>query len=218
MRALRIALESRKPLRLLCLGAHSDDIDIGCGATVLQLLREYPGAQVDWVVFSAWDARAKEARKSVRRFLRGAGTHTLRLHAYRDGYFPHDGAALKDEFERLKVEVQPDLIFTHCRQDRHQDHRQINELTWNTWRDHLILEYEIPKYDADLGQPNVFVPVPLALARRKVRILLESFTSQRGKQWFDEETFLGLMRLRGLEANSPTKYAEAFHAPKVLLG
>ena len=202
---------------VLCLGAHSDDIEIGCGATMLRLLSERPHITVTWVVLGARGERATEAKASARAFLRKAARADIETQAFRDGYFPHEGAAIKDYFEDLKARVKPDLIFTHCAGDLHQDHRVTQELTRNTWRNHLILEYEIPKYDGDLGRPNAFVPVTAAHARRKTALLLKHFGTQRHRHWFDEETFMGLMRLRGLEAASPTRYAEAFHAPKVQL-
>ena len=217
MLPLRLAHDGKSPLRILCLGAHGDDIEIGCGATVLKLLGGRADVHVDWNVFSAAGARAQEARKSAQRFLRGAASREIGLHEFRDGFFPYDGAALKNTFETLKAKTKPDIIFTHCRSDRHQDHRLINELTWNTWRDHTILEYEIAKYDGDLGQPGLFVPIPAAIARRKVRILMDVFASQHGRHWFDEDVLWALLRLRGLEARSPTQYAEAFHAPKLSL-
>ena len=203
-------------LKVLLLGAHSDDIEIGCGGTILTLLAAGP-VEIRWVVFSARDQRAAEARASARRFSRGARHLDIELHEYRDGFFPRHQAEIKEHFERLKSEFLPDLILTHFRSDLHQDHRVVNELTWNTWRNHLILEYEIPKFDGDLGTPNLFVPIQPRLAHRKVNTLLSVFASQRNKQWFDAELFLGLMRLRGMEANAPTRYAEAFHARKITL-
>jgi len=203
----------------LFLGAHSDDIEIGCGATLLALLAARPDTVVHWAVFSARDARADEAQRSAEAFLEAipAAQRHIRLHTFRDGFFPTESGAIKEVFESLKGEVQPQLIFTHCRGDRHQDHRTLNELTWNTWRNHLVLEYEIPKYDGDLGQPNAFCPVSPELAERKIALLEEHFGSQRSKQWFDAETFRGLMRIRGLEANAPERYAEAFYARKCRL-
>ncbi|MBI2432380.1 MAG: PIG-L family deacetylase [Candidatus Hydrogenedentes bacterium] len=205
------------PLSLVCLGAHSDDIEIGCGGTILGLLGRHKRVSVHWLVFSATDQRADEAQQSARRFLKRAQQTHVELCDFRDGFFPYHGAAIKDIFERVKREVNPDVVFTHCRQDLHQDHRLLSELTRNTWRDHLILEYEIPKYDADLGAPNVYVPISKQHVAKKIEHLLNSFTSQRSKQWFDEETFRGLMRLRGVECNSPTRYAEAFYGHKITL-
>lgn len=202
---------------ILCLGAHSDDIEIGCGGTVLRTLEASPDTAVSWVVFSARRERGREAESSATRFLAGAGTRNVELHQFRDGFFPSEHAKIKSYFEELKARVQPDLILTHCRDDLHQDHRVVNELTWNTFRHHLILEYEVPKWDGDLGRPNVFVPLSEEQARTKVQILTESFASQSGKHWFDEETFVGLMRLRALECNAPSRRAEAFYGRKVVL-
>ena len=203
--------------RVLALGAHSDDIEIGCGGTLLALQRR-TDIDVTWVVFGASGAREDEARASADVFLAGASTASVRCHAFRDGYFPYLGGEIKDVFEQLKSEVQPDVVFTHARHDLHQDHRLVNELTWNTWRDHLVLEYEVPKYDGDLAAPNAFVPVPEDVAREKAALLVRHFATQRDKHWFDEELFLGLMRLRGAEARSPSRYAEAFFARKLALG
>ena len=201
--------------RVLCLGAHSDDIEIGAGATVLELLDRRPNLHVDWAVFAADGARADEARESAIRFLEGAASREIHLFSFRDGYLPWHAAEVKDEFERLKRATDPDLVLTHHGDDRHQDHRLMSELTWNTWRDQVILEYEIPKWDGDLGRPNFYVPTSVENQDRKIAILLEVFASQRGKDWFDEETYRGLARLRGMECRAPSRYAEAFHARKL---
>jgi LmbE family N-acetylglucosaminyl deacetylase len=203
---------------VLCLGAHSDDIEIGCGGAVLTLLDRYEQVAVRWVVFSASEERAREARRSADAFLARAGERDVVVKGYRDGFFPFQGAQIKEDFEALKREFSPDLVFTHYRDDRHQDHRLISDLTWNTFRNHLILEYEIPKYDGDLGSPNFFVQLDESVCSRKVRNLIDSFLSQREKMWFDEQTFLAMLRLRGMEANSPTRYAEAFYCRKAVLG
>lgn len=215
MRALRLPGAEGARLRVLALGCHSDDIEIGAGGTMLRLHEAYGDLEVHWVVLSAHGPRRDEARASADDLLPGAAL-TVDLHEFRDGYFPYEGGRVKDVFEALKAAPMPDLILTHHRQDLHQDHRLVCELTWNTFRDHLILEYEIPKYDADLGQPNVFVPVTEAHARRKVEVLLRHFGSQRSKHWFTEDLFVGVMRLRGSECRSPTGYAEAFHGRKLL--
>jgi LmbE family N-acetylglucosaminyl deacetylase len=201
----------------LCLGAHSDDIEIGCGGTLLTLLSGSANVYVRWVVFSGNEQRADEANRSAKDFLAQAARSEVQIKNHRDGFFPYYGEQIKDDFEALKNDFQPDLVFTHFRDDRHQDHRLISDLTWNTFRNHLILEYEIPKYDGDLGHPHVFVPVEEAVCRQKVALLLKHFSSQRNKHWFDEQTFLSLLRIRGLEANSPTRWAEAFHCRKLLL-
>jgi LmbE family N-acetylglucosaminyl deacetylase len=203
--------------RVLALGAHADDIEIGCGASLLALSRANSGVEVTWVVFAASGERADEARRSAETFLASAGNADVVVHGFRDGYLPHVGAELKDVFEELKSRVEPDLVFTHTRHDLHQDHRAVCELTWNTWRRHLVLEYEIPKYDGDLGAPNVFVPVSRELAVEKARTVVEAFPSQQVKHWFDEELLLGVMRLRGMEAASESGYAEAFTCRKLSL-
>jgi LmbE family N-acetylglucosaminyl deacetylase len=208
---------SASPLRILCVGAHSDDIEIGCGGTLSQLARRKPRPEFRWVVWSAAGSRAREAERGARKFLGSAANGALRLHEFRDGYFPTYFDAIKDAFESLAREFSPDIVFTHTRQDRHQDHRVISDLTWNTFRRQLILEYEIPKWDGDLGQPNLYVPLSGTAARRKTKSLLDVFGTQRGKDWFGEETFLGLMRLRGMECRAVDGYAEAFHARKVVL-
>jgi len=202
-----------KPRRVLCLGAHADDIEIGCGGTVLQLCNR--GVEFRWVVFSATPVRAREAARSAARFLKGARQSSLTVGNFTDSYFPAELRQVKTFLHEVREQFEPDLIFTHARQDAHQDHRVINELTWNAFRNHLILEYEIPKYDGDLGAPNVFIPLTPAQKERKIRFLLNSFPSQRAKGWFDAETFGGLMRLRGVE--SQTRYAEAFYVRKLVI-
>ena len=205
------------PVRhVLALGAHADDIEIGCGATLLALQRSFQ-LDVTFVVFAADGVRENEARASAEAFLARAGNVSVECHRIRDGYLPYLGAEVKDIFEELKARVEPDVIFTHTRHDLHQDHRLVCELTWNTWRDHLILEYEVPKYDGDMGAPNLFVPVSEEHAREKTDLILASFASQRDKHWFDVELFLGLMRLRGMEARAPSGYAEAFSCRKLVL-
>jgi LmbE family N-acetylglucosaminyl deacetylase len=205
------------PLRVLCLGAHSDDIEIGCGGLVLELIRCHPRVEFRWVVFSAGGRRALEARRAARTFLSGARRWRLQLHRFRDGSFPAQVSRIKTVFERMKTGGAPDLILTHYRDDRHQDHRVLSDLTWNTFRDHWILEYEIPKYDGDLGSPNVFIPLDAATRRRKVDNLEKAFASQRDKHWFGAETFNALMRLRGMECHAPAGYAEAFYVRKSVI-
>jgi LmbE family N-acetylglucosaminyl deacetylase len=207
----------KAPLRVLCLGAHADDIEIGCGGTLLDLIARRPDTRVHWVVLSAQGIREREARESAERFLAGARDKKIQLEQFRDGYFPYEGSAVKDFFESLKHDDPPDLILTHYRDDLHQDHRMVCDLTWNTFRNHLILEYEIPKYDGDLGAPNLFTPLSPEICDEKIAAILESFASQRDHYWFRDETFRALMQLRGVEARSGTGYAEAFYARKVLL-
>jgi len=199
---------------VLCLGAHSDDIEIGCGATIRKLARERPDLAVWWVVFTADGKRKAEAKNSARAFLRDAGKSQVIVKQFRNGYFPFQGAVIKDFFESLKSRVKPDLVFTHFRNDRHQDHRLVSDLTWNTFRDHLILEYEVPKYDGDFASPNLFVQVSDWLAKEKVDNLCRYFSTQNDKHWFGRDTFLALMRLRGMECCA--KYAEAFYVRKMV--
>jgi LmbE family N-acetylglucosaminyl deacetylase len=204
-------------LRVLCLGAHSDDIEIGCGGTILRLQEEYPDIDFHWVVFGATGHRMDEARASAESFLAKAGRKTIVLKDFRNSFFPYLGEQIKEIFEEIKHATNPDLILTHYRDDLHQDHRLISQLTWNTFRDHFILEYEIPKYDGDLGKPNFFVPLDKSTCDRKTAMIIGHFPSQASRQWFSEDTFLALMRLRGIEANSPTRYAEAFYCRKAVL-
>ena len=214
MMSLGLTKKSSEPLTVLCLGAHSDDIEIGCGGTLLQLKSRYSKIKFHWIVFSAAGARGPEAAKGAE-LITGSCDKKIVLKEYRDGFLPYNGGEVKDEFEQTRRAVDPDLILTHWQGDAHQDHRLISELTWNTFRNHLILEYEIPKYDGDLGRPNLFVPLEKAICEEKVDHLFATFESQRAKPWFDRDTFLGLMRIRGMESNSPSGYAEAFHCRKM---
>jgi LmbE family N-acetylglucosaminyl deacetylase len=208
-----------RPLeRILCLGAHCDDIEIGCSATILKLIAEQPETSVTWVVMGSTEVRAQEALESAHALLAPVRKKNIVIKAFRDGFFPYVGADLKACFEELKREVSPDVIFTHYREDLHQDHRLVSELTWNTFRDHLILEYEIPKYDGDLGRPNLFVPLDEDLCRRKIDNILGTFRSQADKRWFTEDLFRAILRLRGMESNSPSGSAEAFYCRKMVLG
>jgi LmbE family N-acetylglucosaminyl deacetylase len=216
---LRAALagDATAPLRLLCLGAHADDIEIGCGGTILRLLAERPRVSVRWVVFSGNDVRRQEARESAGAFLAGAAEAHVVVREFRESYFPAEAAGIKDFFETLKKEEAPDVVFTHRREDVHQDHRTVAELTWNTFRDHLVLEYEIPKYEGDLGHPNVFVPLTEAGARRKIELLQRHFPSQHGRSWFRPETFEAVLRLRAIECNAREGFAEGLYGRKILL-
>jgi LmbE family N-acetylglucosaminyl deacetylase len=204
----------RGPRRILAVGAHPDDIEIGCGGTILRLVAEHPGVEVLWAVFCATPERAAEARASADAFLNGAGTTRVVVRDYRDGFLPFSGSAVKDDFEALKREFSPDLVFTHYRNDRHQDHRLVSELTWNTWRDHLILEYEIPKYDGDFGSPNFFAVLPPSTVDRKIAQIMRHFSSQVSKPWFTEDLFRAVARIRGMEAAAPEGLAEAFYCRK----
>jgi len=214
---ISLHIPDRSPLRVLCLGAHPDDIEIGCGGTILRLIQERLSLSVHWVVFAAGGRRGEEALASAGLFLERVGDKRIVLNSFDDGFLPYSGRAVKESFEDLKLEVSPDVIFTHCRQDLHQDHRLISDLTWNTFRDHLILEYEIPKYDGDLGAPNLFFPLDEAICERKVRHIWDSYVSQREKPWFTEETLLALLRLRGIESRSVGRYAEAFYCRKLVV-
>jgi LmbE family N-acetylglucosaminyl deacetylase len=216
MRELGFGLCATDRPLVLCIGAHCDDIEIGCGGTLLRLLERAPRAEIHWIVLSGDELRQREARESARRFLGEEGPERVHAFGFRDGYLPWEGARVKDRFEALKRELDPDLIFTHALGDRHQDHRLAAELSWNTWRDHSIFEYEIPKYEGDLGQPNAFVALDPELVERKLKTLLEVYSSQSSRPWFDAETLRGLLRLRGVECRAT--YAEAFHARKLRIG
>jgi len=216
MTQMILGKERMEPLQVLCLGAHSDDIEIGIGGTILRLAEQYRESRFHWVVFSAAGARENEARRAAESFA-GIHLHSLHLKTFKDGFMPYVGAEVKAVFENELKPIKPDLVFTHNGRDAHQDHRLISQLTWNTFRDQLILEYEIPKYDGDLGRANVFLPLPEQTAKRKVNLILEAFESQRGKSWFEERTFLSLMRLRGMECNASSGYAEAAYGRKLVL-
>ena len=205
-----------RPLTILLLGAHSDDIEIGCGGTILRLIRDYTKTSVCWVVFSSNEKRKREAEQSAQAFLKEAGTKRVIVESFRDGFFPYIGGEIKDYFEKLKREVAPDLIFTHYRFDLHQDHRLLSDLTWNTFRDHAIPEYEIPKYDGDLGNPNTFFHLDKQTCERKISHLMKFFQSQRDNHWFTKATFQSLLSLRGVESNAPQNCAEAFYSRKML--
>jgi len=214
---LNIKLDKTEGLKLLCLGAHSDDIEIGAGGTILKILDTYQIESVHWVNFCSDEVREREATVSARMFLQNVPSAQIVIKEYRDGFLPYLATEVKEFFEEIKDNFQPDLILTHYRDDLHQDHRKVNELTWNTFRNHFILEYEIPKYDGDLGQPNFFVPLEQKYVDRKIDILMQAFASQAGKHWFDRETFQAILRLRGMEAAGQTKFAEAFYARKLVL-
>ena len=216
---IHLNLEAGKqgPLQILCLGCHSDDIEIGCGGTILRLAEQYQGCDFHWMVFNATGTRETEAKHAAELFVPRAHLKGPFLKSFPDGFMPFVGADVKAVFEELKQKLSPDLIFTHNRKDAHQDHRLIAELTWNTFRDHLIFEYEIPKYDGDMGQPSLFVPLELEVCEKKIGYIMEAFQSQHSKRWFQPETFLSLMRLRGMECNAPSGYAEAFYCRKLVI-
>ena len=205
-------------LNILCLGAHSDDIEIGCGGTILRLVEEYSNLNIWWIVFAARDQRGVEAQESAAAFLKKASHKQVIIKDFKDGYFPYIGGEVKDYFEELKLKFEPDLIFTHYRHDLHQDHRLISELTWNTYRDHLILEYEIPKFDGDLGSPNLFINLDEVICGRKIELIIHHFKSQFNRHWFTKETFMSVLRLRGVEARSPSGFAEGYYGRKIVIG
>lgn len=217
MLKLEFGRRSPEGLRLLCLGAHSDDLEIGCAGALLQWIRRRETVEVTWVVFCAGGVRAAEARASAKALLRGAKRVDIVLADFPDAYLPADYRRVKEFFAELQVRAEPDVILTHRLDDRHQDHRLVSELTWQTWRDHLVLEYEIPKYEGDLGEPNLYVPLESNVANQKVRHLLKHFGTQRSKAWFAPETFLGLMHIRGVECRAPTGMAEAFYLRKAIV-
>lgn len=204
-------------LSVLCLGAHADDIEIGAGGTILSWMAAGVILDVEWCVFSAEGCRAAEAEASADAFLAGAESRRVRVAGFPDGRFPYHGEAIKDWLAAVRDEVAPDVILTHNRNDAHQDHREISQLTWNLFRDHLILEYEVPKWDGDFGQPNLYMPLADRVLERKIGLLQAHFTSQAAKDWFQPEIFRGLARLRGMECRAPERWAEAFFARKVLM-
>ena len=207
-----------EPLRILCLGAHADDLEIGCGGTILKLTGHGRPVSVTWVVWSADGRREQEARESAEVFLERAKDREVIVHSFRDGFFPSQSAAIKERFEELKQRGPVDLVLTHYRGDLHQDHRLVAELTWNTFRNHLVLEYEIPKYDGDFGSPNLFVELDEELARRKAQTIMRVFGSQAERQWFSEDLFMSVLRIRGMECATARRYAEGFYCRKALLG
>jgi LmbE family N-acetylglucosaminyl deacetylase len=217
MLPLRLGQSEAEPRRVLAIGAHPDDIEIGCTGTILKLVEQDAVAEVRWIVLSGEGERAREARRSAEALLEDVPRTEVVIRAFPDGFFPYEGQRIKDFFEDLKADFSPDVVFTHQRADLHQDHRLSCELTWNTFRDHLILEYEVPKYDGDMSAPNAFVPLEERLRRRKIDHLMSHFGSQRSKRWFREDLFSSLLRLRGMECNSPSSYAEAFFCRKAVL-
>lgn len=207
----------KQKLSVLCLGAHADDIEIGCGGTILRLLHTYRNCEITWAVFSTNAQRKREAVSSAQLMLKGAERAVVITKSFKESFFPYRGEEIKGFFEQLKKRVVPDLIFTHYRQDLHQDHRMICELTWNIFRKHQIFEYEIPKYDGDLGSPNLFVELDETLCRRKVDHILTHFKTQKDKHWFSKDVFMAMLRLRGMECNAPSTFAEGFYCRKLVL-
>jgi LmbE family N-acetylglucosaminyl deacetylase len=199
--------------RILCIGAHSDDVEIGCGGTILHILDQNPSVEVLWCVFSASGLRAHEALRGADLFLERARDRRVVLHEFADARFSDSAATIKGHFEAFK-QFDPELIFTHRVEDAHQDHRLLGQLTFQTFRSQLVLQYEIPKFDGDLGHPNVYVTISADELARKCRYLQEAFATQQSKHWFDPDTFRGLARIRGLECASPTRFAEGFYCRK----
>jgi len=216
MMRLELAKKAEDTLRILCIGAHSDDIEIGCGGTIIRLLSEHDDVKVHWVVLGSSGRRNGEAEESARRFLSEARSKTIEIMNFKDSFFPYIGADIKNYFEELGRIVSPDMVFTHYRYDLHQDHRMVSELTWNTFRDHLILEYEVVKYDGDLSSPNCYFHLTEETCRQKIDIIMESFDTQRAKDWFERETFISMLRIRGVESRAPEKYAEGFYCRKAV--
>jgi LmbE family N-acetylglucosaminyl deacetylase len=215
MHSLR--LTKSEPLRILCLGAHCDDIEIGCGGTIIKLTAMQRELEMRWIVFCSGEQRREEALRSADVFLKNVAKRKVIVHSFKDGFLPYVGGEVKEEFEQLKNEFSPDVILTHYRHDLHQDHRLVSELTWNTYRSHLILEYEIPKYDGDFGSPNIFVELDEAVCHRKVATIVGGFPSQSDKQWFSRDLLLSVLRIRGVEANARTGFAEGFYCRKAML-
>jgi LmbE family N-acetylglucosaminyl deacetylase len=214
---LRLSLPGRDPLKVLCLGAHCDDIEIGCAGTLMTLQERHPGSTFEWVVFTREQGRAEESQRAAGMIHEGHAAANVEVLDFRMSYLPWEGAKVKDHFEKVKQRFEPSVIFTHRLDDRHQDHRLVAELTWNTFRNHLVLEYEIPKYEGDLGQPNLYVPLDENVVARKLDMLMSCFPSQRSHAWFSRDLFQAQLRLRGIECNSASRHAEAFHARKLAL-
>jgi LmbE family N-acetylglucosaminyl deacetylase len=209
---LELSLKKRQ-LKVLCIGAHPDDIEIGCGGSIFRISEEFK-TDITWVILSGDENRKNEAMNSAKKFLEKSENHEIFIKSFKESYFPYIGDQIKDFFEELK-KVSPDLIFTHYRHDLHQDHRLLSELTWNTFRDHFILEYEIPKYDGDLLDPNLYINLNKETCENKIGLISSEFKTQSSRRWFDKEIFWAILRMRGLESNSPSKYAEAFHSRKI---
>jgi len=211
-------MNAGRPLTVLCLGAHADDIEIGAGGTLLQWFEHGVDLSVHWCVLSSNGTRAAEAQASAADFLEAATDRSVSIASFDDGFFPQQGREIKEWLLEVRQRVTPDVIFTHRASDAHQDHRVVQELTWNIFRDHVVLEYEVPKWDGDFGKPNLYVPLAAQCVDRKIALLRKHFGTQRSKDWFDDETFRGLARLRGVECRAPERYAEAFVARKLRLG
>lgn len=217
MLRFEFARRKNRTIKVLCVGAHSDDIEIGCGGTILRILSEYDDVEVHWVVLGSSGERDGEAVTSADKFLANVKKKEIIIQHFKTSFFPYIGEEIKNFFEKLKEKISPDIIFTHYRNDLHQDHRLVSELTWNTYRNNLIFEYEIMKYDGDIGSPNVFVHLDDTLCRKKISFIMDSFKTQGEKDWFTPDAFLSLLRIRGIESKAPGKYAEGFYCRKVVL-
>lgn len=215
MRGLTILGEADAPLNVLAVGAHADDIEIGAGGLLLELAADRRELEVTWVVLSGDDARSGEARRSAEELLGDTTRLSVETYDYRERFFPHL-PELKERFDELASRLNPDLVIAPRLEDRHQDHRVIAELVWQAFRDHLVLEYEIVKFEGDLGHPNLYVPLPASTVERKIRHIVEAYPSQAERRWFGEETFRSILRIRGVESNAPSGYAEAFTARKIV--
>lgn len=213
---LRITPPTDRALRVVALGAHADDIEIGAGGLIQRLVADTPSLSIRWLVASATPERRREAEKASSRLVGSVSDCTLDIGDLRDGFLPFLGPAPKEWLIR-HAGFEPDIVICPRGEDLHQDHRLVGQLAWQVFRSSLIFEYEIPKYEGDLGRPNVYVVLDRATAERKVATILEAFPSQRSRRWFEPETFWALLRLRGIEAASPTGFAEAFHASKIVL-
>lgn len=209
-------LQGRERLSLLCIGAHSDDIEIGAGGLILTLAATFPDIAVRWCVASAAPDRESEARASAFDFLQGLERADVELGGFEDSYFPDQGREIKAWLLAVRSRFPADVVLVHRAGDLHQDHRELNRIAWNLFRDHLILEYEIPKWDGDLGQPNFYVPLEAEILERKIAFIMRHFRSQRSKDWFDPELFRGLARLRGMECRAEHRHAEAFFVRKAV--
>ena len=212
-----IPYKQERPLSILAMGAHCDDIEIGCGGTLLTLARNNPDIHITWIVFSSTEKRKLEATEAANLYCRNAGSLEIRILDFKDGFLPYHGENLKNTFESIKAEIDPDIVFTHYRHDLHQDHRLVSELTWNTFRNHLILEYEIPKWDGDLGTPDMFVHLEETTGLTKIEYLQQAYNSQKSKTWFTDDLFWSIMRIRGMESSSPSGIAEGFYSRKSVL-
>lgn len=213
---MRLAWQADRALQIVCIGAHCDDIEIGCGGSLVALSQAYPLSHFHCWVFSGNAARAAESRACLTQLL-DAERFTLQVFDHRDGYFPAQWAQVKERLATLSQTINADLVFTHTARESHQDHRVLAELTWNHFRRHTVLEYEIAKYEGDLGRANFYIPLSTEQFEAKLSALLSAFPSQASKGWFTRNTFEAIARLRGVESHATSGYAEAFRARKSVL-